>query len=154
MEKISVGEKRNRLLYGASGNYCCFIDDDDKITDDYLKVIEDSELKYDCIALNGIMYSDGKYLAPFYHSLKYTSWDSDKTSYYRNPNHLNPMKTSIAKQIGFTNKNHGEDKDFSQKLLNSGLLKTEYMHDKVQYLYFFVSKRLVHPLLKLFKRKF
>jgi len=141
--KYSVGEKRNKLVERALGTYCCFVDDDDKITDDYFSVIEASGLTYDCIALNGQMFMNGKPHAPFYHSLKYEKWSEDSTSYYRNPNHLNPIKTSIVKQIQFTTKNQGEDHDFSKKLLESGLLKTEYSHTTLQYLYYFINNKPV-----------
>ena len=139
-KNITIGEKRNQLLENCRGRYCCFIDDDDKITDDYLTIIEESKLSYDCISLNGIMYDNGIKKALFYHSLKYDRWFEDSNGYYRNPNHLNPMKTSIMREIGFTNKNHGEDYDFSKKLKESRLLKTEYVHDKLQYIYLYVNK--------------
>lgn len=134
-EKISIGEKRNNLIDICSGECCCFIDDDDKITDDYLKVIEDSQLKYDCIKLNGELFLNGIKDKSFIHSLYFKEWSGDEKYLYRNPNHLNPIKSSIVKSIRFKNINVGEDRDFSQRLLDSGLLKTEYNHDKVQYLY-------------------
>jgi hypothetical protein len=139
--EISIGEKRNSLLDKALGTYCAFVDDDDKITEDYFKVIEESELKYDCITLNGMMYINGKKDKPFYHSLKYYKWNQDEKGYYRNPNHLNPIKTKLVKQIRFPDKNNGEDFDFSIHLLKSGILKTEYTHTKLQYLYMFVNNK-------------
>jgi hypothetical protein len=145
-ENITIGEKRNKLLASCNGTYCCFIDDDDKITDDYFTVIEESELMYDCISLNGMMYTNGVKNRPFYHSLKYNHWYEDSNGYYRNPNHLNPIKTSIAKKIGFTNKNYGEDHDFSKKLQESRLLKSEYLHDKLQYIYLYVDKPVPPPM--------
>lgn len=139
---ISIGAKRNTLLDKAQGTYCGFIDDDDKITEDYFKVIEESGLNYDCVCLNGIMYINGVKHAPFYHSLKYDKWiDNSGVAYYRNPNHLNPMKTDIAKGTRFPEVNYHEDRDFSNRLLESGLLKTEYVHDKTQYIYLYVTKK-------------
>ena len=162
-ETASIGEKRNLLLERAQGKYCAFVDDDDKITGDYFKVIEESELKYDCVVLNGIIYKNGKEDKPFYHSLKYDKWFSDEKGYYRNPNHLNPMKTDIARSIRFPGINMGEDVDFSSRLLKSGLLKTEYHHTEIQYLYMYVTdnpqrrydklnmevKRFINRILKL-----
>jgi len=136
---ISVGVKRNSLLSRSNGTYSCFVDDDDKITDDYFKIIEESQLKYDCIRLNGILYQYDIKIKPFYHSLKYDKWSQDDNAFYRYPNHLNPMKTSIAKQISFTDKNHLEDRDFALKLFESKLIKTEYDHEKIQYLYMFTK---------------
>lgn len=134
---ITIGEKRQRLLNKARGKYCCFIDDDDEITDEYFKVIEESGLSYDCIQLNGMMYRDGVQHSPFYHSIIYPSWVDGKDAFYRPPNHLNPVRTSISKQIGFVSKNYFEDRDFSSRLLSSGLLKTEYSHTTLQYRYMF-----------------
>jgi hypothetical protein len=137
---MSIGQKRNSLLDKATGKYCAFVDDDDKLTEDYFKVIEASELKYDCVSFNGSLYMNGIYIKPFYHSLKYSKWIDGTHAYYRPPNHLNPMKTEIAKKIRFPSANYHEDRDFSKRLLDSGLVKTEYNHDKIQYLYMYVSK--------------
>ena len=38
-KKRSVGEKRNNLLSIANGEYVTFVDDDDDISDDYVKTI-------------------------------------------------------------------------------------------------------------------
>lgn len=140
-ESASIGEKRNSLLDRSQGKYCAFIDDDDKITENYFKVIEESELKYDCISFNGSLYMNGVYIKPFHHSLKYDKWIDDSEAYYRPPNHLNPMRTSIARQIRFPTLNYHEDRDFSKRLVDSGLIKTEYYHDKTQYLYMFVPNK-------------
>jgi hypothetical protein len=134
---ITIGKKRQQLLDRANGTYCCFIDDDDQITDEYFKVIEDSGLTYDCIQLNGMMYFDGNKGLPFYHSLIYSSWFQDQKGYYRPPNHLNPIKTLMAKQIGFMSLNYYEDRHFSKKIHESGILRNEYRHDTLQYLYMF-----------------
>lgn len=147
-ENISIGEKRNKLVSRSNGTYCCFIDDDDDVTDDYFSIIEESGLTYDCIQLNGNMFLNGKAYLPFYHSITYTKWSQDQNGYYRCPNHLNPIKTSIVKQIKFPNLSTLEDSDFSQKLLESGLIQTEYQHDKLQYTYFHVSNKPI-PKIKI-----
>lgn len=136
---ITIGEKRNRLLDRATGKYCCFVDDDDDVSDKYFTTYEaaiKSDNEYDCIALVGHYYLNGKFMKPFFHSLKYKSWYDDADGYYRCPNHLNLIKTDICKQIGYTKVNFGEDKEFSERLLESGLIKTEYSHDNLLYLYY------------------
>lgn len=136
---ITIGEKRNRLLDRATGKYSCFVDDDDDVSDKYFTTYEaaiKSDNEYDCIALVGYYYLNGKFMKPFFHSLKYKSWYDDADGYYRCPNHLNLIKTDICKQIGYTKVNFGEDKDFSERLLESGLIKTEYSHDNLLYLYY------------------
>ena len=146
-ERITIGEKRNNLVSRANGKYCCFVDDDDDVTDEYFSVIEDSGLKYDCIQLNGKMRVDGSEYLPFYNSKKYTKWSQDTKGYYRSPNHLNPIKTSIVKQITFPYQNYFEDTDFSGKLLKHGLIQTEFEHDKIQYIYFHVTSKPVPKII-------
>jgi hypothetical protein len=142
-EHDSIGKKRNSLLDRALGKYCAFVDDDDLITENYFKVIEESELKHDCIALNGMMYINGEKNRPFFHSLKHDKWDYTSEAYYRPPNHLNPMKTEIAKKIRFPALNLYEDRDFSKRLFDSGLLRTEYIHDKLQYMYLYIPSKKI-----------
>jgi len=139
---ISIGEKRNRLLERASGTYCCFIDDDDNVSDVYFTTYE-TALKsgedYDCVSLVGHYYLNGKFVKPFFHTLECKSWYEDDEGYYRCPNHLNLIKTAICRQIGYADLNSGEDKDFSERLWNSGLLTTEYVHTNLLYLYYKVT---------------
>ena len=139
---ITIGKKRQALLDRANGLYSCFIDDDDKITPYYFQVIQDAIKSgdYDCIQLNGRYYIDDKFDRPFIHSLKYTKWIEDETAYYRCPNHLNPIKTSIMRKVKFHDISNQEDRKFSEELVKQQLLKTEYTHDKVQYLYYFNKK--------------
>lgn len=140
---ITIGEKRQSLLVRAKGKYCAFIDDDDKVSPNYFNIIQNavfSGTDYDCVALNGRYYMNGKFVAPFYHSIKYSEWSNDSLGYYRCPNHLNPIKTDICRKIGFVNKSWQEDKIFSESLKDSGLLKTEYScHKDTQYLYYKVE---------------
>jgi len=137
---LTIGRKRSQLLYKAKGIYCAFVDDDDKITPAYFEVIEEalkSGEDYDCIQLNGRFYERLIFRAPFVHSLKYTAWSQDNTQFYRMPNHLNPIKTELARKVGFQDKSFQEDHIFALRLQAMGLLKKEYTHDKVQYLYYF-----------------
>ena len=149
---ITIGEKRNKLLERANGKYCCFIDDDDDVADTYFTTYESaisSGIDYDCVMLVGHYYLNGKFIKPFFHSLKYKSWYDDDDGYYRCPNHLNLIKTDICRQIGYTKVNFGEDKDFSERLLESGLIKTEYSHENLLYLYYKID--VIKP--NLLKRK-
>lgn len=142
-KSVSVGQKRNDLLSRCSGRYCCFVDDDDMVSSDYLKIYEKafqvSPLP-DCVSLHGMLYINGVEERPFYHSLKYTSWNEDEKGYYRYPNHLNLIKTWIAQSAGFPNsKSYGEDHDFSRRLQEQGFLQTEYEYTEgIQYMYYYV----------------
>ena len=140
----TIGNKRNYLMQSAKGEYLCFFDDDDMPSEDYIKeLLKGIESVADCISLRGIMTTNGSNPEVFEHSLKYKSWRTTKNEikYERYPNHLNCIKSDIAKQIKFPEINHGEDYDWSKKLHESGLLKSEYYTDKVLYHYKFVTNK-------------
>ena len=143
---ITIGEKRNALLSRAKGTYSCFIDDDDDVTDVYFSTCEAairSGGDYDCVQLMGHYFLNGKFIKPFLHSIQYNGWSSDANGYYRYANHLNLIKTSISKQIGFVNVSFHEDIDFSERLFRSGLCKKEFAHDNVLYLYYKIGTNAV-----------
>jgi hypothetical protein len=81
-----------------------------------------------------------------YHSLKYTHWydeinneNPNLRNYYRNPNHLNPVKREYALAVKFPEINVGEDKDYSYKIKQ--FLKTESYIEKPLYHYLVRTKK-------------
>lgn len=136
----SIGAKRNELLNKASGDYVAFIDDDDTVHNDYIKLIlEAIKNNPDCVGIEGIMTTNGRNPEKFIHSLKYDSWFKKNGIYYRNPNHLNPVKREIALSVMFPEINHGEDKDYSERLFEH--LKTEEYINIPIYNYLFVTNK-------------
>lgn len=140
-----IGTKRNHLLNKANGKYIAFIDDDDRISDNYFKLLfEGIEKGVDCCSLKGIITENGSNPLVFEHSIKYkeykTNEDSNPIRYERYPNHLNVIKASIAKQFKFPEVNHGEDTDWATQIFNSGLIRTEHYIDDVIYYYDWRSK--------------
>lgn len=144
----SVGKKRNELINKSKGEYICFIDDDDIVSEDYinkiLNLIEKSNP--DVIGLELDYLVNGIKKGKAYHSIKYKSWYEEKNidipnemKYYRNPNHLNPVKRDIAKKVMFPEINFREDYDYSMRMLP--LLKTEeYINDTI-YIYQFKTNK-------------
>lgn len=141
----SIGTKRNNLLYMATGEYTCFIDDDDEIDKDYIKTIMQGIKKNpDCISLRGIRSQDGKIDGVFEHSIRYNAYKTNnigQIKYERYPNHLNVIKSEISKKFKFLEINHGEDTDWATQIFKSGLLKNEYYTDKILYYYKYRSKK-------------
>ena len=141
-QEMTIGEKRNKLLLRAMGDYVAFIDDDDLVSDDYIsKILTAIKTNPDCCSLQGeITRLVGPINAKkmqtdiFKHSIEYDHWFQNCGIYYRCPNHLNAIKRSIALQVGFTKKNCGEDQDFSMQVLS--LLKTEGKIDGTIYHYY------------------
>lgn len=140
---MKIGKKRNILLDRAVGDYVCFVDDDDLVSDDYcMKILSATESNPDCCSLEGLYTVNGENPTLFRHSLKYTKWETasenGKTVYYRCPNHLNAIKRSIALQVRFDdNKSNGEDKDFSDRV--RPLLQTESIINGVIYHYLYLQ---------------
>jgi hypothetical protein len=140
---INVGEKRDKLINQAKGKYSCFIDDDDDITDNYFKQYEtmlSNGTNYDCFSLIGNYFKNGSFDRPFFHSIDHTSWYEDSNGFYRYVNHLNLIKTCISRFVGFKSAVHGEDKDFSMRLLDTGKIKIEGRINVCIYNYFYVTK--------------
>lgn len=134
--EIQIGKKRNLLLEEASGDYVCFVDDDDLVSTDYVsKILEATKNNPDCCGLQGIITFQGQCPRMFIHSLQYKEWFEKNNIYYRCPNHLNPIKREIALKVKFPESNFGEDKDFSVRVLP--LLKTESFISGVIYHYLY-----------------
>lgn len=133
---ITVGEKRNRLLQDAKGEYITFIDDDDWISHNYVSLLMEGIFKgVDCCSLVGQITTDGNNPKKFIHSRAYVNYFEDKGVYYRPPNHLNCIKASIAKQFSFPTKNHGEDTDWAMQIARAKVLKTEHRINDIIYFY-------------------
>lgn len=132
----SIGEKRNELVKDASGEYVAFIDDDDLVSYDYISsILKATKDNPDVIGITGIITTNGKNPKKFIHSATVKEWCEKDGIYYRCPNHLNPVKRSLAIQVPFPSKCYGEDKDYSLKLLP--LLNTEIEINHPIYFYLF-----------------
>lgn len=141
---VNIGFKRNRLLDISNGKYIAFIDDDDSITESYFKEIRKGiDADFDCCSLRGVITWNGRNPELFEHSIKYNAWNTtnNEIKYERFPNHLNCIKSEIAKQVDFPELNHGEDKDWSYKLRDTGLVKTEHFIDEIIYNYQYITNK-------------
>lgn len=139
-----IGTKRNNLLERAISKYVAFFDDDDWPGENYiLRNVEGVIKGVDACSLRGIITWDGVNPEVFEHSLNYKKYETIDGSVYpdfkylRFNNHINCMKSSIAKQFKFPEINHGEDTDFATQVFNSGLIQTEHYIDEVIYHYRF-----------------
>jgi hypothetical protein len=136
--ELIISTKRNRLLRNSIGEYVCFIDDDDDISENYIQQIYDGLLtRPDCIGITGEYWRDGKYIKKFVHSIKFKKWGENKDFYERCPNHLNPIKRDHIFNIGGFNESlkSGEDLDFSNRVKK--YLKTEVLIESPIYKYLF-----------------
>jgi len=115
--EAEIGTKRNTLMARARGDYVCYVDDDDRVAGDYVsRILGATEMKPDCVGIEGIWTSRGvqkKFIA----SLRYRSWFEEGDLLLRSPNHLNPVLRSIASQVRFPDKSWSEDAEYSKALL-------------------------------------
>ena len=145
--EMSIGSKRNSLLDKAKGEYLCFMDDDDRPSWDYVeKVIKALDTKPDCLSLQGVITENGLKPKLFVHSLTYDRYYDEvngfgQLEYFRFPNHLNVIKSSIAKQFRFPETNFGEDTDYATQIHKSGLLKTEVEIEGIIYNYDYIPNK-------------
>jgi glycosyltransferase involved in cell wall biosynthesis len=140
-ENINVGRKRNILLQKASGDFVVFIDDDDEIHDNYIDAFMnaiESNPDADCIGYRGYITFDGTSRKDWVISIKCKTWYEENGVYYRTPNHISPVKRSIAMQVMFPEIEFGEDSEYSQGIYP--LLKEEVFIDEQLYHYKFMAK--------------
>jgi len=141
--RLSIGAKRNQLLDLSVGKYIAFFDSDDLPGEPYINVLLDGiNSGADCVSLRGIMTTNGERPEIFEHSIRYNEYKTTENfiKYERYPNHLNCIKSSIAKQFRFPDINHGEDTDFATQIYRSELLKNEYYSEEIIYHYQYVDK--------------
>ena len=135
---LTIGSKRNILSDMARGEYRAFFDDDDLPSDCYIEeVMKGVGSGADCCSLIGQITTNGVNPKIFRHFLSCEKYDEINGEYVRYPNHLNCIKSSIAKQFEFPSMNHGEDTEWATQLHWAGALKTEHPIEKIIYFYLF-----------------
>jgi glycosyltransferase involved in cell wall biosynthesis len=140
--ELTLGAKRNVLVSKCNGKYHCFVDDDDVLAPYFLKTFVpmiESGIDYDCASFVGAHYQKGKYNKLFNHSTIYCEWFELEGRYYRCPSPLNMIKTSIVREIQYKDIRNTEDHEFSMRLLQSGLLKSEFKVDPNKPLYHYID---------------
>ena len=143
--EVTTGNKRNRLIQRASGEYIVFVDDDDEVSTDYVKeILQAAITKPDAIVFSGWMTTNGTDRRDFHLSIHYpytAVTRNGKIEYLRYPNHITPIKRSIALQVPFPNRTIGEDYEWATAIHDQGLIKTEIKIHKYLYHYQFKTDK-------------
>lgn len=132
-----LGDKRNDLVAISQGKYIVFVDDDDRLSDDYVSTLRDAILNNDVDVINFIVsvsLNKGPY-KPCYYSMTYKDDYNMPESYHRLPNHICCIKRSLAINTPYKRLLRAEDFAYSHDLHPK--LKSEYNIDKVLYYYDF-----------------
>jgi hypothetical protein len=118
-KEMSIGQKRQWMLENATGEYYVNFDDDDHPFPFYLsEIMKALELNPDCVGFLIHMTTNGVKPQTCCHSLRYKQWANKSGSYdyVRNVTHFNPVKRSLALQVGFKDMRFGEDKDYADRI--------------------------------------
>lgn len=144
-----IGEKRQRMLEAVAKSgegYVCMIDDDDLVSVDYISSIcEALDTDPDVVGFRHLYYEDGKLAGRSITSIKAKKWRTEMqpdgtARHYRTPNHLNPVRSAMACDIGFKPMQAGEDADYSDRLFKKYLSRPETKEvfvDRVLYEYWY-----------------
>ena len=114
----SVGKKRNDLIEKSQGEFICFIDDDDFVSENYLSIILHHLNSGIDILLIGIDHiKNGVNEIKILPSLYIDNLITNEAVFRTNHFHLCPHKKSIAKNVLFECINFAEDMLYSQNMV-------------------------------------
>jgi len=141
--RMTIGEKRNHLRSIAAGRYSVFVDDDDRVSADYVSSILDAIRTqpgrdvycfdvwvrgYDSVGIGGPEGMVCRYGVALAHA--------NLTDHFtRKPNHLMVFRTELARRVRFPDTSHGEDDAWGA--LVSARVRSEGRIDRVLYHYDF-----------------
>ncbi len=136
-KKRSVGQKRQGLLDLANGEYVVFIDDDDRIADNYIEKIMSAlydNNDVDCVVFNTICKVDGGPPKLCKYGIEFEYGNINRKKEWRGkPAHTMVYKSSIAKKYKYSDMSHGEDTDWVQRACLD--IKTQIRINEVLYFY-------------------
>lgn len=139
--EFPIGFKRNSLIAQSSGKYTVFLDDDDDVHENFIRMIYDAlEADPDCVRFVGILTTKGQNKQGLVSSIAYKDKTFSDGAYRCPPGHINTMRRAVSCQFLFPQVNFGEDQAFTWELLASGLLKTEAYIDEPYYHYRYDGK--------------
>jgi glycosyltransferase involved in cell wall biosynthesis len=131
---VTIGQKRNDLINKSKGQYICFVDDDDNVSNEYIELILNAiESKPDCVGFKIMCDMEGvKEIASSSNKYQWSE-NVDGFRYVRSIYHKTPVKKEIALKCMFPNKSFGEDYEYSMRLKKH--LSTEVFIDEFLYFY-------------------
>lgn len=131
-----VGDKRNAMVRMARGEYVVFVDDDDRVTDDYLStLLLHTAAGSDCITFDAMVSLNGGTPKLCRYSLDYEKDSNASDHYQRVPNHITAVRRVLMLACPFPSKQFGEDADYAMRLRPE--LKTQQRVPRVLYHYDF-----------------
>lgn len=138
-KKRTVGEKRNDLLRISHGDYVVFVDDDDKVVEDYaFCLLRGIQSNADVICFDVECSVNGSPFKRVIYDAKFPIDTNLPDRYERMPNHLMCVKREIALKAMFPEKNFGEDQQYARNIKR--YIKTQARINKTLYYYVFSNQ--------------
>lgn len=112
---MTIGEKRNKMISIARGDYVAFVDDDDAVAPDYVTSILTAIIneKPDVVCFTVLVTGHGPPKPCRYHpQIQHANLPNE---YRRQPNHLMAWRRAIASQVSFPAVKSGEDTAWAQQ---------------------------------------
>ena len=148
----TISEKRNDLLRSARGNYIAYLDDDDKISNEYVSQLInaiDNHNGVDCISFNQFCYIDDRSMNVSFgignpHGQLWITPNGTLGDIKRPPYHMCLWRRELAKSeefaplIGPNGQSYGEDLDWILRLSNKA--QTEHHINNKLHIYVYNSK--------------
>ena len=131
----SVGKKRNDLIEKAQGEFICFIDDDDFVSENYLSIIlHHLNSGIDILLIPIEHIENGVNKPKIIPSLYIDNLNTGEAVFKTNHFHLCPHKKSIARNVLFECINFAEDMMYSQKMVKH--INNYFLISQPIYIYF------------------
>ena len=135
-KKRSIGKKRQEMLNLTQGEYVVFVDDDDRVADDYVDQIMtalNDNPGTDCVVFNAFCRINGDSGRPCRHGIEYENFTSCGSELRGKPPHTAVYRTAISKKHSFSDRGHGEDIDWINRACQD--IKIQTRIEKVLYFY-------------------
>lgn len=143
-KKVSLATKRNRLLGMAQGDYVCFVDDDDRVANNYVsELVKATEQGSDVIVFQELYSENGGPLKPVYFDIGFECDRNFEDHYERLPHYRMPMRREIVKGFKFPEEGKiamGAGDDFYYAKAQRPYLKTQTKIDQALYFYDYSPK--------------
>lgn len=137
--RMNLGSKRNKLISIAAGKYVSFVDDDDRVSPDYVdEIVHAVKTSPDVDVVCFLAEVSGHSPTPFVTRFHPTNTNQE-TPNKRLPNHLCAWRKELAASVKYrTDVLYGEDVEWP--IMTAPLIKTHVSIEKVLYYYDFDPK--------------
>lgn len=138
-KKMMLGTKRTNLVDMAQGDYVVFVDDDDRVSEDYIiQLLEACKKGVDVITFKVLVTINDKDEKICHYSKDFLYDQNTDKEYLRIPNHICCVRRELAVKVPYQAIIYGEDSAYAKQLLP--YLKSELIIDKILYHYDYNEK--------------